>query len=128
MGISAKEAIRKFKVELLQELPLEDPVFFAKLDRAGLFPNGTGKSIKAEKTRSHKVDYFMDYVVGPGADEYLPTLLEVMKDSAFANVKNLASQILAAMETGTVIFVHINVFLSSHRRCNVITVLHMKCT
>ena len=110
MGISAKEALRKFKVELLQELPLEDPVFFAKVDRAGLFPSDTGRSIKAEKTRSLKVDYFIDHVVEPGADEYLPKLLEVMKDSTFANVERLANQILAVMEAGMYIL-HIHVYV-----------------
>ena len=86
-------------------------MFFAKLDSAGLIPNGTGRSIKAEKTRSHKVNYFMDNVVEPGANEYLPTLLKVMKDSAFANVKKLASQILAAMETGTYVHIYVYAFL-----------------
>ena len=110
MGISAKEALRQFKMELLLELPLEDPVFFAKVDRAGLFPSDTGRSIKAEKTRSFKVDYFIDYVVEPGADEYLPKLLEVMKDSTFANVERLAHQILAVMEAGMYIL-HIHVYV-----------------
>ena len=100
MALSPKEALRKFKVELLTELPLEDPVFFAKIDRAGLFPNGTGRSVKAEKTRPLKVDYFIDNVVEPGADEYLPMLLRVMNDSGFANVKRLANQIQTAIEPG----------------------------
>ena len=110
MGISAKEAIRKFKVDLLQKLPLEDPVFFAKVDIAGLFPSDTGRSIKAEKTRSHKVDYFIDNVIEPGADEYLPKLLEVMKDSTFANVEILASQILAAMKAGTY-YIYMSIYI-----------------
>ena len=100
MALSAKEAIRKYKVELLEELPLEDPVFFAKIDRAGLFPNSVGGIVKAEKTRPHKVDCFMDSVVEPGADEYLPMLLRVMNDSGFANVKRLANQIQTAIEPG----------------------------
>ena len=108
MALSAKEAIQKFKVELLQELPLEDPVFFAKIDRAGLFPNGIGRSIKAEKTRPLKVDYFMDTVVEPGADEYLPILLQVMNDSTFASVKKLANEIQAVIKPGKYI---VNAFI-----------------
>ena len=101
MAISAKDAIRKFKVELLQELPLEDPIFFALAERAGLFPSNTGNNIREEKTRAHKVDYFLQHVVEPGAEEYLPKLIKVMKESEFENVKKLTDDIQALLSTGT---------------------------
>ena len=100
MAISAKDGVRKFKVELLQELPLDDPIFFAMAERAGLFPLGINKAIKGKETRAHKVDYFLDHVIEPGADDYLPKLLQVMRESKVANVMRLADDIQAAVGPG----------------------------
>ena len=100
MAISAKDAIKKYKVELLQELPLDEPLFFAMAERAGLFPLGINKAIKAEKTRACKVDYFLDHVVEPGADKYLPKLLKVMRESKVDNVMKLADDIQVAVGPG----------------------------
>ena len=101
MTLSAKDAIRRFKVELLKELPLDDPLFFAMVYRANLFPLDTKKAIKAEKTRTNRVDNFLDCVVEPGAAYYLPKLLDVMRESEFANVKKLADDIQAVFLPGT---------------------------
>ena len=101
MAISPKDAIKKFKVELLQELPLDDPIFFAMAERVDLFPMDTGDTIRAEKSRAHKVDYFLRHVVEPGADQYLPRLLQVMKESEVANVEKLADNIQKAVAPGT---------------------------
>ena len=103
MAISAKDAVMQHKVELLRELPLEEAIFFAMAEKAKLFPLGTGDSIRAEKTRVDKVDYFLQHVVEPAADTYLPKLLEVMKNSQVANVVKLAGAIQAAVEPGTYI-------------------------
>ena len=100
MAISAKDAVQKYKVELLQELPLDEPLFLAMAERAGLFPLDINKSIKTEKTRAHKVDYFLDHVVEPGADKYLPKLLKVMRESKVDNVIKLADDIEAAVGPG----------------------------
>ena len=100
MSISANDAIMRFKVELLQQLPLDEPLFFAMAERAGLFPLDTGKSIKAEKTRANKVDYFLDHVVEPGADYYVPKLFKVMKESKAPNVEKLADDIQAVIASG----------------------------
>ena len=100
MAISAKDAVRKFKVELLQELPLDEPLFFAMAERAGLFPLGINKAIKGKATRAHKVYYFLDHVIESGADDYLPKLLQIMRESKVANVVRLADDIQAAVGPG----------------------------
>ena len=107
MAISAKDAIIKFKVELLQELPLDDPLFFALAERAGLFPSNTGNNIYEGKTRAHKVDYFLRHVVEPGAEVYLPKLLKVMKESKFENVEKLADDIQAILSTSMYVHIHV---------------------
>ena len=107
--MSAKDAITRFKVKLLQELPLDEPVFIAMLETAGLCPLDTKYSIKAEKTRVHKVDYFLDHVIERGADNNFPKLLKVMKESGVANVQKLAGDIQATLQSG--IYVHIYLFV-----------------
>jgi len=75
MAISAKDAINKFNVRLLQKLPLDDEIFFGMAKEADLFPLGSGESIAAQPTRAKKVSHFLRHVVEPGAEEYLPRLL-----------------------------------------------------
>ena len=106
MALSAKDAIKEFNVELLEELPLDIPIFFAKAKKADLFPLGTADSIEAKPTRAEKVAYFLQRVVEPGAKEYLPKLLKVMKDSKNDTVVELAGNIEAAMKPGTHIIIH----------------------
>ena len=68
--------------------------------QADLFPLDTGDSITAEPTRAKKVTYFLQHVIEPGAEEFLPILLKVMKDSKVANVVKLADNIQAATGIG----------------------------
>ena len=98
--MSAKVAITKFNVNLLEQLPLDDNTFFAMAKQADLFPLDAGNSIAAEPTRAKKVSYFLQHVVEPGAEEYLPKLLKVMKESKVANVVTLADHIEATMRIG----------------------------
>ena len=98
---SAKDAIKQFSVDLLEQLPLEDVKFFAMARRAGLFPLNTGDSIAAMPTRAEKVAYFLQHAVEPGAEEYSPKLLSVMKESKVANLVRLADDIEAVTAIGT---------------------------
>ena len=100
MAISAKDAVKQYKIELLTELPLDEAIFFAMAEKAALFPLSTGNSIKAEKTRADKVAYFLQHVVEPAAETYLPKLLEVMKKSKVLNIEKLARDIQATVEPG----------------------------
>ena len=98
--ISAGNVIKQFNVELVYQLPLEDDLFFAMAKHADLFPLNTGDFIASEPTRAQKVSYFLQHVVEPGAEEYLPKLLKVMRDSKVANVVRLADDIQAAIDMG----------------------------
>ena len=100
MKVSAKGAIKQFNVELLNQLPLENDIFFGMARRAGLFPLNTGDSIAAEPTRAKKVAFLLQHVVDPGAEEYLPKLLNVMKESKVANLIRLADDIQAVTGIG----------------------------
>ena len=113
MAISAKDAIKKYKVKLLRELPLDETLFFAMVEEADLLPLSTGSNIKAEKTRADKVAYFLQYVIEPAADTYLPRLLDVMKHSEVANVEKLAGDIEALLEPGMYICVYMYICILS---------------
>ena len=106
IAISVKDVIKRFGVELLQQLPLDDALFLAMARRADLFPLNTEDHIRAKPTRVDKVDYFLKHVVEPGADKYLPKLLKVMKESNVNNVVRLAEDIQAAIEPGRYIILY----------------------
>ena len=100
--MSFKEAIVKFNVDLLKQLPLDDDIFFAMAKQGDLFPLNTSDSIAAQPTRAEKVSSFLHVVVEPGPEQYLPKLLKVMKQSEFANVVKLADEIQGAIGKGNV--------------------------
>ena len=77
------------------------------VNRADLFPLGTGASIEAKPTKAEKVSYFLQHVIEPGAEEYLPTLLNVMKESKFADTVKVADDIQAATGIGMYMYVYI---------------------
>jgi len=106
MATSAKNAIKNFNVKLLQKLPLDDAIFFGMVKQANLFPLDSADSISKKLTRAEKVSHFLQYVVEPGAEYYLPELLEIMKDSGVADVIELANEIHAAIKPG--IYIHIS--------------------
>lgn len=91
--VLAKDVIRKFYVRLLQELPLSDASFVAMVKKANLFPKNSYARMQAKKTNDEKVNYFLRRVVLPGADVYLPQLLQVMEKSSHLNVSSLAKDI-----------------------------------
>ena len=102
--LSPSEAIKQFNVELLRQLPLESDIFFAMAKQADLFPLDIGDSIAAEPTRAKKVSYFLQHVVEPGAEQYLPKLLKVMKESKVAKVVKLADDIQTATGIGKYVY------------------------
>ena len=101
MALSAKDTIKKFTVKLLEQLPLDDPMFFGMAKAADLFPLGTADSIEAKPTRAEKVTYFLKHVVEPGANDYLSKLLKVMQDSKNTSVIKLADELQVTMEQDT---------------------------
>ena len=103
--MSAKDAVTEYEVELLKQLPLDDTLFFAMARKAKLFPLNTADNIRAKPTRADKVEYFLRHVVEPGADEYLPKLLKLMKECNVDNVVRLADDMQAAMAPG--MYIHI---------------------
>ena len=105
--MSARAVLTQFNLQLLQQLPLENAMFFAMAAQEGLFPLDIGDSIAIMSTRAQKVNYFLQHVVDPGAEEYLPKLLKVMKESEFVVIGRLADDMQAAMGIGTYVHMYI---------------------
>ena len=99
--MSARDAIIHFNVQL-HGLPLDDPIFLAKARQAHLFPLDTDDAIQARHTRSEKSAYFLQHVIEPGAEQYLPKLLKVMKESKVDNLVRLAEDIHTATGIGKI--------------------------
>ena len=91
--MSPKDAIKHFGQKLLEKLPLENEEFLVIANGANLFPPGIKATIIAKSTRSQKVAYYLNHVVEPEADEYLPKLLDVMSEYGDLAVQQLASEI-----------------------------------
>ena len=89
--MSAEDAIKNFGVDLLKELPLDDPIFLDMVDRAGLLGLNYKATIEAKSTRAEKVAFFKSKVLEPGADRQLPKLLDVMDECN--DTKPLANKI-----------------------------------
>ena len=85
MSISASQALKDYAVDLVLHLPIDDSIFFAGLYSANLLPLDFGNKIRSEKIRADKVLCFLD-LIRPGADIYVPKLLEVMANSGSADV------------------------------------------
>ena len=78
--MSPRDAVRKFGPELLEKLPLDNEYFLKRADQVGLLPSGVEAAIKAKGARHDKVAYYLDHVLKPGANEYLPILLNAYCD------------------------------------------------
>lgn len=113
------DVIKQFSEKLYEQLPLEDDRFFSMAKQADMFPQNTGDFIKAKLTRAEKVSYLLEHVVEPGATEYLPKLLKVMKKCDFVNVEVLANEIQAAAKIGMYIYVCKRLMLNCNyvRKC-----------
>ena len=94
-------AIKQFREELLGILPLDDKIFFAMLGGADLLPLGSGDMVNHYSTRAEKVAFYLDKVIKPGAETYLPLLLKVMKDCDHLAVTGLAEKIEAMIRSGS---------------------------
>ena len=116
MAMSAKDVIKKINVKLLQQLPLDDDIFFGMAKEANLFPGGNAESIAAKPTRAKKVSHFLQHVLELGADVYLPKLFEIMKEFDDDNVKDLADEIQAVIEPGMHIYLH-RLYMHTYTPC-----------
>ena len=115
MALSAKDAINKFNVTLMEKLPLDNAIFFGMMREAKLFHLGADQSISQQTTRQMKVTFYLQNVFSIQPDEDLPKLLEVMKNSEVSGLVKLADQIKAEAEPGTYNYAsYVHVYLHTY--------------
>ena len=96
----ARKILKDHKLQLLEVLPLENELFLGKLGAVNLLPENSGVYIRAKSIKAEKVSYFLEYVVEPAADIYLPILLSVMEKSDNLAVKRLANDMNTQLTSG----------------------------
>ena len=102
------------KVRLLRKLPLEDPIFIAKLQEIGLLRDGDlVHVIHSKPTRKKKVEAFLMYAIEPSVEcdettelEKLLFVMERFNDSCrrlacqIRNLLNTTNEIQPSSATG----------------------------
>ena len=104
--MSTTEVFKQFYFKLVVTLPMNDVTFTAQLVSRGLLPGNLSDQLKLLATSSEKAEQFLDCVVKPavtiGVDKSLNKLLDIMEDSEYCNVKELAQQIKSKLKEGLV--------------------------
>ena len=78
----ASDVLRQFHVQLL-DLPLDNPVFLAKLYSENLLPSGLYQQVQVKQTRAEKAGHFMNSLISSTrifTDQFLK-LLNIMENS-----------------------------------------------
>ena len=96
-GDNDLDVFQQFYSKLVDTLPMDDVRFIAQLYSERLLPGNLKSLVKAQKTSADKAALFLDSVIEPsvtsdGGNSF-DKLLDVMTDSEYQHVKELAKQI-----------------------------------
>ena len=86
-------------------LPMDDVTFTAELVSHHLLPGDRHDQVKSKATRAEKATHFLDSVIRPTTPSDVISfneLLNVMENSDYCNVKELARQIRSKLKEGHV--------------------------
>ena len=88
---------QQFYSKLVKTLPMNDAIFMAELYSRDLLPDDLKEYIESLPTSAKKSSYFLDHVIKPsvtiGDASRFDELLNVMEDSEYQGVKELAKLI-----------------------------------
>ena len=88
---------QQFYTKLVKTLPMDDAIFMGELYASNLLPGDLKKYIESLPTSAKKSSYFLDHVIKPsvtsGDASRFDELLNVMEDSEYQGVKELAKLI-----------------------------------
>ena len=94
---------KQFYVKLVNTLPMDDVTFIASLYSRDLLPGDTKLVINSLSTQAEKAAYFLDHVIEPLVGfSRLNKLLEVMENSGYSGLKELATLMTTALMKGAV--------------------------
>jgi len=96
-GTNGRDVFQQFYSKLVDTLPMDDVRFVAELFSNSLLPGNLKSQVKAQKTSADKAALFLDSVIEPSVTSdggsCFDKLLNVMMDSEYTHVKELARQI-----------------------------------
>ena len=93
--------IRKYYVNLVELLPMNDAKFRARLYSAGLLPGNLLDEIQSKPTRADKAEHLLHYGIKNDTDSF-SKLLTVMEDHNDDHLKKLTEMIYR--ENGSLMF------------------------
>ena len=99
--MSADKVFQQFFAKLANSLPMDDVLFVAVLFSRDLLPGNHYNEVESKPTRAHKAVYFLSHVIKPAISidaRSFNELLNVMEDSEYCNVKELAQQIKSKLK------------------------------
>ena len=99
--MSTSEVFKKFYVQLVKKLPINDTLFTAELFANDLLPGDHKEHVESLPTKSDKASYFLDHVIKPSVTSddgsSFDKLLNVMEDSDHQGVKELTKLIRTSL-------------------------------
>jgi len=102
--MSAK-VFQQFYSRLVKTLPMNDIVFIAELYSRDLLPDDLKEHVESLATSAKKATYFLDHVIKPsvtsGSGNTFDELLNVMEDSDYQGVRELATLIKDSLRKET---------------------------
>ena len=97
------KVFQQFYSKLVKTLPMNDAIFTAELYSCGLFPDDVKEHVESLATSAKKASYFLDHVIKPsvtsGVGSSFDELVNVMEDSDYHNVKELARSIKSCLQS-----------------------------
>ena len=97
---------QKFYPKLVKTLPMNDAIFMAELYARDFLPDDLKEYIESLPTSAKKSSHFLDHVIKPsvtsGDASRFDELLNVMEDSEYQGVKELAKVIRDSIGMNTV--------------------------
>ena len=95
--MSTSKVFQRFYAKLVKTLPMDDALFIAELFSANLLPGNIKNQVKSMNTKADKATHFLDHVIQPsvasGVGKSFDDLIEIMADSEYDGVKELAKLI-----------------------------------
>ena len=94
---SALELFEHYYQALISSLPTKDPNFIEDLFKHDLLTEDIKSKLETLSGLQERTSYFLDYVIKPdlvvGSNVYFDKLLNIMKNSNYDNVKELARKV-----------------------------------
>ena len=94
--------VMEYNVKLVIVLPMDDPVFVAKLSKHKLLPSDTNSQLEALPTQANKASYFLSHVIKPALaiddSSSFDKLLYVMEHCGYDHVEKLACEIKSEID------------------------------